>query len=166
MEKDGEAGTGEVLNQSRDSSKAKRESIQRFLFRQNSSETPTNIRRNLLFHEGNPNNTLWSNTAKFAKGIPANGTLDLSFNNLTGEILESGAFLNQDTESFARNPGLCGKLLKQPCSILSSLSTPPNASGATSPLAIAMITKTIDSTPIPGLAGDATKGTYDTQEQG
>ncbi|KAJ4962341.1 hypothetical protein NE237_022280 [Protea cynaroides] len=102
----------------------------------------------------------------FAKGIPANATLDLSFNNLTGEIPESGAFLDQNSDSFAGNPGLCGKPLKQPCSIPSSISTPPNASGATAPPAIAVIPKTINSTPATGSASDATKGTHGTQQQG
>ncbi|XP_043714267.1 probable LRR receptor-like serine/threonine-protein kinase At4g37250 [Telopea speciosissima] len=101
----------------------------------------------------------------FAKGIPANATLDLSFNNLTGEIPESGVFLDQKSESFAGNPDLCGKPLKKPCSI-PSLSTPPNESNATSTPAIAVMPKPIDSTPVTGSAGNTTNGTQGTQQQG
>ncbi|KAA8531655.1 hypothetical protein F0562_006628 [Nyssa sinensis] len=79
--------------------------------------------------------------------IPASATLDLSFNNLTGEIPESRVFLNQETKSFSGNPELCGKPVKNLCPIPSSVSTPPNVSAPTSPPAIAAIPKTIDSNP-------------------
>ncbi|KAJ4830730.1 hypothetical protein Tsubulata_015604, partial [Turnera subulata] len=82
----------------------------------------------------------------FAKKIPENATIDLSFNNLTGSIPESMSLLNQKTESFRGNIDLCGKPLKNLCSIPATLSTPPNIS-TTSP-AIAVIPKPLDSTPV------------------
>ncbi|EXC17288.1 Receptor protein kinase-like protein [Morus notabilis] len=82
---------------------------------------------------------------EFARKIPQNATIDLSFNNLTGAIPESGSLLTQNKELFSGNSGLCGKPLKNLCTIPSSLSTPPNVS-ATSP-AIAAIPRTIDSNP-------------------
>lgn len=82
---------------------------------------------------------------EFAKRIPNNASIDLSFNNLTGAIPESLSLLNQKTESFRGNVDLCGKPLTNLCSIPSTLSTPPNIS-TTSP-AIAVIPKPIDSTP-------------------
>ncbi|GMI83684.1 RECEPTOR DEAD KINASE1 [Hibiscus trionum] len=83
----------------------------------------------------------------FAKQIPRKATIDLSFNNLTGAIPESAALLNQKTETFSGNVDLCGKPLKNPCSVPSTLSTPPNTSQSISP-AIAVIPKSIDSTPV------------------
>ncbi|XVE93430.1 hypothetical protein REPUB_Repub01dG0191800 [Reevesia pubescens] len=84
---------------------------------------------------------------EFAKQLPPNATIDLSFNNLTGAIPESLSLLNQNTESFSGNIDLCGKPLKNICSIPSTLSTPPNVSQSISP-AIAVIPKSIDSTPV------------------
>lgn len=88
---------------------------------------------------------------EFAKKIPENVTIDLSFNNLTGEIPQTMALSNQKTESFRGNIELCGKPLKKLCTIPSTLSNPPNSSTTnTSPPAIAAIPKTIDSTnPLP-----------------
>ncbi|XP_031288125.1 receptor protein kinase-like protein At4g34220 [Pistacia vera] len=83
---------------------------------------------------------------EFAKQIPKNVTIDLSFNNLTGAIPQSPPLLNQRTESFAGNVQLCGKPLKNLCSIPSTLSTPPNVSSA-SP-AIAVIPRPLDSVPV------------------
>ncbi|XP_023552755.1 receptor protein kinase-like protein At4g34220 [Cucurbita pepo subsp. pepo] len=85
---------------------------------------------------------------EFAKWIPANATMDLSFNNLTGAIPQSAALLSQKTEAFAGNEDLCGKPLKHLCSIHSSLTIPPNVSeiSSSSP-AIAAIPKTIGSIP-------------------
>ncbi|CAI9769141.1 unnamed protein product [Fraxinus pennsylvanica] len=85
----------------------------------------------------------------FAKEILANAKIDLSFNNLTGEIPESMALFNQKTDSYAGNIDLCGKPLKKLCTIPSTLSNPPNVSTNTSPAAIAVIPKTIGSTPLP-----------------
>ncbi|KAL2489219.1 putative LRR receptor-like serine/threonine-protein kinase [Forsythia ovata] len=85
----------------------------------------------------------------FAKKIPANATIDLSFNNLTGEIPEAMALSNQKPDSYAGNLDLCGKPLKKLCTIPSTLSNPPNVSTNTSPPAIAAIPQTIGSTPLP-----------------
>ncbi|GAU24273.1 hypothetical protein TSUD_48610 [Trifolium subterraneum] len=83
----------------------------------------------------------------FAKHIPENSTIDLSFNNLTGPIPESMALLNQNTDSFSGNSDLCGKPLKNLCTIPSSISTPPENITNTSSPAIAAIPRTIDSSP-------------------
>ncbi|KAK4378463.1 hypothetical protein RND71_000325 [Anisodus tanguticus] len=83
---------------------------------------------------------------QFAKKIPINATIDLSFNNLTGEIPDSIALSNQKTEFFAGNTDLCGKLLKKLCTIPSTLSSPPNVTN--NPPAIAAIPKEINSTPL------------------
>lgn len=86
---------------------------------------------------------------EFARKIPSNTTIDLSFNNLTREIPESMALNNQKTEFFAGNVDLCGKPLKKLCTIPLTLSSPLNVSTNTSLPAIADISKTINSTPIP-----------------
>ncbi|XP_062090392.1 probable LRR receptor-like serine/threonine-protein kinase At4g37250 isoform X1 [Humulus lupulus] len=82
---------------------------------------------------------------EFPKRIPVNATIDLSFNNLTGAIPESTSLLAQKKELFSGNSYLCGKPLKNLCTIPSTLSTEPNVT--TSSPAIAAIPKTIDSTP-------------------
>ncbi|XP_010447118.1 PREDICTED: receptor protein kinase-like protein At4g34220 [Camelina sativa] len=69
----------------------------------------------------------------FAEKFPANATVDLSFNNLTGPIPTSPSLLNQKAESFSGNQELCGEPLKTLCSIPSTLSNPPNNSETTSP---------------------------------
>lgn len=85
---------------------------------------------------------------EFAKRIPQNSTIDLSFNNLTGAIPETLPLLHQKTESFSGNLELCGKPLKNLCSVRSTLSTPPNVTSSTSiSPAIAVIPKSIDSVP-------------------
>ncbi|KAL1133227.1 hypothetical protein V6Z11_A12G024500 [Gossypium hirsutum] len=75
---------------------------------------------------------------EFAKKLPQNATIDLSFNNLSGAIPESVALLNQKMEFFSGNIDLCGKPLKTLCAVPSTLSTPPNMSQSISP-AIAVI---------------------------
>ncbi|XP_010244265.1 PREDICTED: probable LRR receptor-like serine/threonine-protein kinase At4g37250 [Nelumbo nucifera] len=92
---------------------------------------------------------------EFAKQIPGNVTLDLSFNNLTGEVPQAVPFLNQRKESFAGNLDLCGRPLKNPCAIPSMPSTPPNVSTTTSPPAFAAIPKTIEPAPVTGSPGAA-----------
>ncbi|XP_059647827.1 probable LRR receptor-like serine/threonine-protein kinase At4g37250 [Cornus florida] len=82
------------------------------------------------------------------KNIPANATVDLSFNNLTGEIPQSMALGNQKAEFFAGNTDLCGKPLKKLCIIPSTLSTPPNVTTNNTSPAIAVIPRTVDSTPV------------------
>ncbi|XP_057495083.1 probable LRR receptor-like serine/threonine-protein kinase At4g37250 [Actinidia eriantha] len=87
-------------------------------------------------------------SSEFAGKIPANASIDLSFNNLFGEIPQSPALINQKTESFAGNADLCGKPLKKQCTIPSTLSTPPNVTSNRTTPAIAVIPKTIDSNPV------------------
>ncbi|KAK2458560.1 Leucine-rich repeat protein kinase family protein [Trifolium repens] len=99
----------------------------------------------------------------FARHIPENSTIDLSFNNLTGPIPEFMALLNQKTESFSGNSDLCGKPLKNLCTIPSSISTPPNITNTSSP-AIAAIPRTIDSTP--GTNTTSTSTTSDSSQNG
>ncbi|XP_073002228.1 probable LRR receptor-like serine/threonine-protein kinase At4g37250 [Typha latifolia] len=65
--------------------------------------------------------------------FPANATIDLSFNNLTGQIPQSGAFLTQKPLAFAGNPDLCGKPLREMCTIPSTLSDPPPNGSTTAP---------------------------------
>lgn len=83
----------------------------------------------------------------FTNKIPGNATIDLSFNNLTGEIPESDVFMKQASKSFSGNPDLCGEPINTPCPIPSSPSSPPNISAPTSPPAIAAIPKTMNPTP-------------------
>ncbi|KAI0502602.1 hypothetical protein KFK09_017556 [Dendrobium nobile] len=72
-----------------------------------------------------------------------NATLDLSFNNFSGEIPPSEAFLTQKAAAFVGNQDLCGKPLKNLCTIPSTLSKPPNNSSpaAKSPPAFAVMPK-------------------------
>lgn len=78
---------------------------------------------------------------EFAEKIPSNATVDLSFNNLTGEIPESPVLLNQETKVFSGNSDLCGEPMKNPCSIPSSPSSNPQGS---SPPALAAMPKNFD----------------------
>lgn len=82
---------------------------------------------------------------EFAAKIPGNATVDLSFNNLTGEVPDSAVFSNQDSKSFSGNGNLCGEVTKNPCPIPSSPSSEPKAASPISPPAIAAIPKTFDS---------------------
>lgn len=77
----------------------------------------------------------------FTEKFPVSAILDLSFNNITGPIPSTPPLLNQKTESFSGNIGLCGQPLKTLCSIPSTLSDPPNISETTSP-AIAVMPRT------------------------
>ncbi|XP_010472330.1 PREDICTED: probable LRR receptor-like serine/threonine-protein kinase At4g37250 [Camelina sativa] len=63
-------------------------------------------------------------------GFPRNATVDFSFNNLTGSIPDSPVYLNQKSNSFSGNPGLCGAPTRNPCPIPSS---PATVSGSVSP---------------------------------
>lgn len=76
--------------------------------------------------------------------LSSNTTLDLSFNNFSGEIPPSEAFLTQKSAAFIGNQDLCGKPLKNLCTIPSELSKPPNNSSpaAKSPPAFAAMPKT------------------------
>ncbi|KAL1190463.1 putative LRR receptor-like serine/threonine-protein kinase [Cardamine amara subsp. amara] len=80
--------------------------------------------------------------------FPRNVTVDLSFNNLTGSIPDSPVFLNQKSNSFSGNPGLCGDPTRNPCSIPSSPSIVSDAEVPTSTPAIAAIPNTINSNPV------------------
>ncbi|KAI9181433.1 hypothetical protein LWI28_014990 [Acer negundo] len=92
------------------------------------------------------NNISGSISPAFAKRIPVNATIDLSFNNLTGAIPDSQPLLHQRTSSYSGNLELCGKPLKNLCPIPSTLSKPPNVS-TVSP-AIAVIPKNINPVPV------------------
>lgn len=78
----------------------------------------------------------------FAQKIPGNATIDISFNNLTGEIPDSSVLINQQSKSFTGNPELCGEPTKNPCPIPSSPSSPPNVSSPTSSPALAAFPNT------------------------
>ncbi|XBJ01801.1 hypothetical protein VPH35_021355 [Triticum aestivum] len=60
--------------------------------------------------------------------LPATVTLDLRFNNLSGEIPQSGSLASQGATAFLNNPGLCGFPLQVPCR-----AAPPSASSSTPP---------------------------------
>ncbi|GLT78861.1 hypothetical protein SLA2020_503800 [Shorea laevis] len=77
---------------------------------------------------------------QFAEKIPSNATIDLSSNNLTGEVPDFDVFNNQDPKSFDANSDLCGGETRHPCPA-------PSVSAPTSSPAIAAIPKTIDSNP-------------------
>jgi hypothetical protein len=67
--------------------------------------------------------------------LPATVTLDLRFNNLSGEIPQSGSLASQGPTAFLNNPGLCGFPLQVPCraaapSASSTLSPPATSSTA------------------------------------
>lgn len=95
---------------------------------------------------------------QFAAGIPANATIDLSSNDLTGPIPDSDLFSNQETDSYSGNTNLCGKPLKNLCPIPSSAAAIPNASATDSPPAIAAIPKTITSSPATAASGSPPQG--------
>ncbi|XLT35204.1 hypothetical protein HN873_066496 [Arachis hypogaea] len=101
---------------------------------------------NLRYLNLSYNKVLGTILQTFARHIPGNTTIDLSFNNLTSPIPDSSALLNQKTESLSGNADLCGKPLKILCSIPSTLSDPPTNATTFSP-AIAAIPKIIDTTP-------------------
>lgn len=90
-------------------------------------------------------------SSKFAGKIPANSSIDLSFNNLTGEIPQLTALVNQRAETFAGNVELCGKPLKRQCTVPSILSGPPNITSTTP--AIAVIPKSIETNPVTNSRG-------------
>lgn len=62
---------------------------------------------------------------EFVRRIPANATIDLSFNNFTGPIPATEALWNQDERQFAGNADLCGKPLKIPCRFSPDPTSPP-----------------------------------------
>ncbi|KAJ9705130.1 hypothetical protein PVL29_003263 [Vitis rotundifolia] len=86
--------------------------------------------------------------SQFAEKIPGNATIDLSSNDLTGQVPETAALIYQKPASFAGNLDLCGKPLKKLCTVPSTQATPPNVTTTTSPPAIAAIPRTTDSSPV------------------
>ncbi|XP_042383006.1 probable LRR receptor-like serine/threonine-protein kinase At4g37250 [Zingiber officinale] len=91
---------------------------------------------------------------ELASGIPANSTVDLAFNDLSGEIPQTGVFATQKPEAFAGNFQLCGKPLENLCTIPSTLSSPPNSTTGTPldrpPAFAAMPENAADRTPTAG----------------
>ncbi|KAL9674360.1 hypothetical protein QQ045_030632 [Rhodiola kirilowii] len=79
--------------------------------------------------------------SQFGSNIPENATIDISFNNLTGEIPQTVSLLNQKSEAFAGNSGLCGKPLTIVCSVPSSPPISPELNSSSSSPAIAAIPK-------------------------
>jgi predicted nucleic acid-binding Zn-ribbon protein len=65
--------------------------------------------------------------------IPKNATVDFSFNNFTGPIPQTGAFLAQKPTAFLGNPDLCGVPFTNLCIIPSTLSNPPNSTDPSKP---------------------------------
>ncbi|XP_066374941.1 receptor protein kinase-like protein At4g34220 [Miscanthus floridulus] len=71
-------------------------------------------------------------STELAALVPANATVDLSWNNFTDVIPQDGPFAAQPTAAYEGNPNLCGPPLKQACSIPLSLSNPPNTTDSPS----------------------------------
>uniref|UniRef100_A0A0E0LY88 Protein kinase domain-containing protein n=1 Tax=Oryza punctata TaxID=4537 RepID=A0A0E0LY88_ORYPU len=88
---------------------------------------------------------------EMASRLPANVTIDLSYNNLTGAIPTLAPFTVQRPTAFAGNAELCGRPLDSLCAFASSAADPPNGT-ARSPPAIAAIPKN----PTEALPGDDT----------
>ncbi|KAG5526413.1 hypothetical protein RHGRI_032630 [Rhododendron griersonianum] len=110
----------------------------------------------LQFLNLSDNKIAGSVSLKFAGKIPANASIDLSFNNLTGEIPQLTALANQKAETFAGNMDLCGKPLKKQCTVPSTLSGPPNSTSTTTTPAIAVIPKSIETNPVTSTHGTRT----------
>ncbi|KAG9130307.1 hypothetical protein Leryth_004315 [Lithospermum erythrorhizon] len=103
---------------------------------------------------------------KFAEKIPENCTIDLSFNNLTGQIPDTLPLSNQKAEYFSGNIQLCGKPLKKLCTIPSSLSKQPKSSINSSSAAIAVIPKNYDRNPTPDASGTTTNDDQNQPQHG
>lgn len=84
---------------------------------------------------------------QFGINISDDAKIDISFNNLSGAIPQTVLFVNQRSEAFAGNAGLCGKPLPLLCSIPLSQSSPPPEIN-TSSAAIAAIPDIINSNPV------------------
>ncbi|VVB18220.1 unnamed protein product [Arabis nemorensis] len=82
--------------------------------------------------------------SRFADEIPENATVDLSFNQLTGQIPGFRVLGNQESDSFSGNPGLCGSdPAKHPCRNGEATTSPPPSPTPNSPPALAAIPNTI-----------------------
>ncbi|KAL9284854.1 putative protein kinase RLK-Pelle-LRR-III family [Arabidopsis thaliana] len=95
----------------------------------------------------------------FADEIPEDATVDLSFNQLTGQIPGFRVLDNQESNSFSGNPGLCGSdHAKHPCRDGEATSPPPSPT-PNSPPALAAIPNTIGLTnhPISSKTGPKSK---------
>ncbi|CAN6210172.1 unnamed protein product [Urochloa humidicola] len=90
---------------------------------------------------------------EMAATLPANVTIDLSYNNLTGAIPAAPPFSAQRPAAFEGNAGLCGKPLDTLCAAAAAAVEPPNGT-AKSPPAIAAIPR--DPTDAAALPGDDT----------
>jgi len=87
-----------------------------------------------------------------ASHLPANVTIDLSYNNLTGAIPAAPPFSAQRPTAFEGNAELCGRPLDRLCGFTPSSAVEPPNSTAKSPPAIAAIPRD----PTEALPGDAT----------
>uniref|UniRef100_A0A1J3H1A0 Putative LRR receptor-like serine/threonine-protein kinase n=1 Tax=Noccaea caerulescens TaxID=107243 RepID=A0A1J3H1A0_NOCCA len=93
----------------------------------------------------------------FADEIPENATVDLSFNQLTGQIPGYRVLDNQESNYFSGNPGLCGSdPAKHPCRDREATSPPPTPT-PNSPPALAAIPNTIGLTKYSSKPGSKTK---------
>ncbi|KAJ3693302.1 hypothetical protein LUZ60_008782 [Juncus effusus] len=103
--------------------------------------------KNLKYLNLSTNHLTGSVPSELGTQITPNATVDFSFNNLSGPIPQTGAFVNQKETAFVGNTDLCGAPLENLCTIPSSLSNPPNPKEAKSPPAFAAIPKnsTVDS---------------------
>ncbi|CAL5080321.1 unnamed protein product [Urochloa decumbens] len=99
---------------------------------------------------------------EMAASLPANVTVDLSYNNLTGAIPAAAPFSKQRPAAFEGNAGLCGKPLDTLCAASSAAVEPPNGT-AKSPPAIAAIPR--DPTEAAALPGDDTGASAASGEQ-
>nr|CAB3456617.1 unnamed protein product [Digitaria exilis]CAB3504439.1 unnamed protein product [Digitaria exilis] len=87
---------------------------------------------------------------EMATNLPANVTIDFSFNNLTGAIPAVPPFSTQRAAAFEGNAELCGKPLDSLCGFTSSSAVEPPNGTAKSPPAIAAIPRD----PTEALPGD------------
>lgn len=78
---------------------------------------------------------------EMASRLPANVTIDLSYNNLTGVIPALPPFAVQRPTAFEGNAELCGRPLDSFCSVASASAVDPPNGTAKSPPAIAAIPK-------------------------